>query len=356
MADQSDLHRGTRFLVIVATCVVIIWGIHEAQSVVVLFLVSGFLAVLGTVPVLWMERKGVPPAAAVLLVLAAMVGVLLCIGVVVGASLNDFSNALPFYRSRLHDMLLSLKPLLARKGLVVTDKILLGFLDPGSVMDFTTSLFAALSSALSNVLVILFTVMFILLEAGGFPAKLRAVLDSPKASFPQFSGFVNDIKRYMVIKTLINLVAGALTTVLLVVLGVDYPVLWGFLAFLLHFVPSVGSVFAAIPPVLLALIQLGGGTALLTAGGYLAIGMILGNIVEPKIMGRRLGLSTLVVFVSLVVWGSLLGVVGALLCVPLTMTVKLACEENAETRWIAVLLGPGSPLAGPPGALKKSKP
>jgi AI-2 transport protein TqsA len=340
MIDQSNSHRGTRLLVIMATCVIIIWGINQAQSFVVLFLVSGFLAVIGTVPVRWMEQKGVPSVAAVLIVLTAMVTLMLGIGAVVGSSLNDFSNALPVYQTKIQDMLLSLKPLLTRKGIPITNKILLGYLNPGAVMNFTASLFTALGSTLSNIVVILFTVLFILLEAAGFPAKLRCVLDNPKAVFPQYARFVNDIKRYMVIKTLLNLIGGVLTTVWLVILGVDYPVLWGFLAFLLHFVPSVGSVVAAVPAVILATIQLGGGSAALTAGGYLVIGTVLGNIVEPKIMGQRLGLSTLAVFVSLIVWGSLLGVVGALLCVPLTMTVKLACEEYDETRWIAVLLGP----------------
>ena len=353
MTDQSDSQSGTRFLIIAATSVIIIWGIYQAQSVVVLFLVSGFLAVIGTVPVLWMERKGVPSVAAVLIVVAAMVTFLLSIGVVVGASLNDFSNALPVYQARFHDMLLSLKQLLARKGIVLTDKVLLDYLNPAALMNYTAGLFTALSSALSNIVLILFTVVFILLEASSFPAKIRAILENPKAAFPQYSGFVNDIKRYMVIKTLINLIAGTLTTLWLVILGVDYPVLWGFLAFLLHFVPSVGSVVAAIPAVLLALLQLGGGSAVLTAGGYLAIGMVLGNIIEPKVMGRRLGLSTLVVFLSLIVWGSLLGVVGALLCVPLTMTLKLACEGNEETRWIAVLLGPEISRVRPPGVSKK---
>jgi AI-2E family transporter len=138
--------------------------------------------------------------------------------------------------------------------------------------------------------------------------------------------------------------AGALdgtTAVWLSVLGVDFPVLWGSLASLLHFVPSVGAIVAAVPAVLLALVQLGGASAVLTAIGYLVIGMVLGNIVEPRIMGRRLGLSTLVVFVSLIFWGNLLGLVGALLCVPLTMTLKLACETSEDTQWIAVLLGPG---------------
>jgi predicted PurR-regulated permease PerM len=195
--------------------------------------------------------------------------------------------------------------------------------------------------------------MFILLEASSFPAKLRSVLDSPQAAFPQFTRFVKDIKRYMVIKTLINLIAGMMTAIWLSILGVDFPVLWGFLAFLLDFIPSVGLIVAAVPAVLLAFVQLGAGSAALAAAGYLIIGMVLGNIVEPKIMGRRLGLSTLVVFVSVIFWGYLLGLVGALLCVPLTMTVKLACEASEETRWIAVMLGPGTSPEGTPAVSGK---
>jgi len=340
MSDQNASRRGTRPLIIAAALVIIIWGINQAQSVVVLLLVSMFLAVIGTVPVLWMERKRIPSVVAVVVVVTAMIALLLSIGVVVGASLNSFSNALPFYQTRAQDMLFALKELLARNGIAITDEILLGYINPAAVMDLTASLFTALSSVLSNTVLILFTVVFILLEASSFPAKLRSVLDQPHAVFPQVTKFVNDIKRYVVIKTLINLIAGTLTAVWLAILGVDFPILWGFLAFLLHYVPNIGSIVAAVPAVLLALIQLGGGSAILVAAGYVAIGMIVGNIVEPRIMGHRLGMSTLVIFVSLVFWGNLLGLIGALLCVPLTMTVKLACEASEETRWIAMLLGP----------------
>jgi len=192
-------------------------------------------------------------------------------------------------------------------------------------------------------LLILFTITFMLLEASGLPGKLRLVHEYPRSSLPKFTKFVDDIKRYMVIKTLLNLIAGTLITLWLSLLGVDFPVLWGFLAFLLHFVPSVGSIVAAVPAVLLALIQLGGGSALLTAAGYIVIGMTVGNVVEPRIMGHRFGMSPLVVFLSLIFWGNLLGLVGALLCVPLTMTVKLACEASEDARWVAVLLGPEIP-------------
>jgi predicted PurR-regulated permease PerM len=124
------------------------------------------------------------------------------------------------------------------------------------------------------------------------------------------------------------------------VIGVDFPILWGLLAFLLNYVPTIGSIIAAVPAVLLALIQLGPASALAVTGCYVAINIGMGNVIEPRYMGRGLGLSTLVVFLSLVVWGWLLGPVGMFLSVPLTMTAKMALEANPSTTWIAYLLGP----------------
>ena len=353
MAEKNNALSGMHFLVIAAALVIILYGINQAQSVVVLLLVYFFLSVVGTVPVLWMERKGVPTLPAVLLVVAAMVVILLSVGVVVGASLNSFTNALPFYQTRMHEMLLEIRALFAKRGLSVTDKVLLGYVNSEAIMNFIGSMLTELSSLLSSTLLILLTVMFILLEASSFPVKLRSVTDQPKAVFPQVTRFVIDIKRYMVISTVLNLITGVLITIWLSILGVDFPVMWGFLAFLLHFIPNVGSIIAAVPAVLLALVQLGGGSAALTAGGYLVIGTVVGNVIAPRVMGRRLGLSTLAVFLSLIFWGNLLGVVGALLCVPLTMTLKLGCEANESTRWIAVLLGPEIPSEVSPAVSKK---
>ena len=196
-----------------------------------------------------------------------------------------------------------------------------------------------MGSAVSIIVLILLMVTFILLEASSFPVKLRAILGNPHQVFPQFTKFVHDIKRYIVIQTILNLVGAVIIGLWLFFLGVDYPVLWAFLAFLLHFVPNLGSIVAAIPAVLLALIQLGVGPAILVAAGYLVIGFILGNVIGPRVMGRKLGLSTLVVFLSLIFWGSLLGPIGVVLCIPLTMTLKFAFENGQSTRWIAILLG-----------------
>jgi predicted PurR-regulated permease PerM len=339
MTEQSHLYRGTRVLVIIAALVIIIGGVNQAQSVLVTFLVSIFLAVIGTPLVLWLERKRIPSVVAVLTVVAGMITLLLIVGAVVGTSLNSFSDALPFYQTRIQEKVSVFKALLAKKGVGITDKVLLEYINPVKVMSLTAGMVGGLGSVLSNMVLILLTVTFILLEASSFPVKLRAVLGDPQAAFPQFTRFVDDIKRYMVIKTVISLAAGILIWIWLSILGVDFPVLWGFLAFLLHYVPNLGSIIAAVPAVLLALIQLGMGPAALAAAGYLAVNFILGNVVEPRLMGRRLGLSTLVVFLSLIVWGSLLGPIGVVLCIPFTMTLKFACECSEDTRWIAMLLG-----------------
>ena len=339
MADKSDPLRGTRFLVIAAALVIIIYGVNQAQSVVALFLVAVFLALIGTPPVLWLERKHVPSFVAVMIVIAVMITLVLSIGGVVGASLNTFSEVLPFYQARIHEQVMALKAMLADKNVVVTEKVLLEYLNPGSVISLIAGFFAGMGSVLSDIILVLLTVTFILLEASSFPIKLRSVLGDPQRAFPQVTKFVNDIRRYMIIKTIISLIAGVTIGLWLYILGVDFPILWGFVAFLLHYIPNLGQILAAIPAVLLALLQFGMGHAALAAAGYLVVGFILGNVVEPRLMGRQLGLSTLVVFLSLMLWGGLLGPIGVVLCVPITMSLKFAFESSESTRWIAVLLG-----------------
>lgn len=340
MVARGNEPQGVRILFIMAALVVIIWGIHQAQSVLVPFLVSVFLAVIGTSPLLWLERKRVPSVIAVLLVVGGIIGILVIIGALVGTSINRFSNALPFYEARIQEQFSTLNELLTSKEIESPDKLMLKYVNPGAVMSLTASLFSGLGSVLSNIVLILLTLTFILLEASSFPVKFRTVLGVPQAAFPQLSRFVDTMKRYMVIQTAISLTAGILVGIWLAILGVDFPVLWGLLAFLLHYVPNLGSIIAAIPAVLLALIQLGMGRAALVASGYIVIFFTLGNIVQPRLMGRGLGLSTLVVFLSLIFWGSLLGLVGMVLSIPITMAFKIAFESNENTRWIALLLGP----------------
>jgi AI-2 transport protein TqsA len=341
MNEQNDLRRGTRILIIVGMIAVIAMSIKQAQSTLAWLLFAIFLAVIGTPPVLWLERKRVPYMVAVLLVVAGMATGLVVMGALVGASLNSFYTDLPTYQALLQKRILTLQAFLAAHGITITDTLLVHQIDPEAVKKWTFSLLSGLGSAMFELVMILITVTFIFLEARSFSFKLHAILGDPQIGIHLFMRFIHDIRRYMDIKTVMSLTEGILIVVLLYILGVDFPILWGFLAFLLHYVPNIGGFIAAVPAVLLAFIELGIGRAVQVAIGYLAVEFILGNLLEPMLMGRRLGLSTLVVIVSLIFWGNLLGIAGVVLCIPLTMTLKFVCENNKNTRWIAVLLGPG---------------
>ena len=349
MIDKRVSDRVIRLLVIAATLVIIIDGINRAQAALVSLMVAAFFAVLGTPPVLWLERKKVPNVVAVLLVVAAMIGILLVAGVIVGTSINSFYSELPSYQTRLQEQITAFNGFLAAKGIRGVDKVLVNHFNPAAVMNLTARLFASLGSALSDIVLILLSVSFILFEASSFPVKLRAVLGHPQQVFPQFTRFVGNMERFMFIHTFFSLATGVLLGIWLAILGIDFPVLWGFLTFLFNYVPNVGSIVASFPPILLALIQHGLGSAFLTAAGYLVVNFAIGNVIEVKVMGQRLGLSTLVVFFSLLFWGSLLGPIGMVLCIPLTMTLKFVCENNADTEWMAVFLGPeDNPNLGTP--------
>lgn len=339
MTEQINSFRGFRILVGAAAFVIIIAGVYIAQSVVVLILFSLFLALLGIQPVLWLKKKHIPSGIAVLIVIFIMIVILLLISAQIGSSFSGFIDQMPLFQLSIREQILELSAYLSSKGFSGTQKLLLDYVKPEVLLKLTANLLSGLSSVLSDLALVLLTVTFILLEVSSFPIKLRAVLGDPKQKFPKFTEFINDMKRYMVIKTFLSLATGVLIAFWLYILDVDYPILWGFIAFLLNYIPNIGSIVAAIPALILSFIQFGIGSTVLVMIGYTVVNFIIGNVIEPRLMGRKFGLSTLVVFLSLVFWGALLGLVGAILSVPLTMTLKFAFENNESTQWIAVFLG-----------------
>jgi predicted PurR-regulated permease PerM len=221
------------------------------------------------------------------------------------------------------------------------------YLNPGSVMRFFSSMFNAFSSLLSNGLLILLIVIFMLLEAAILPSKVRALPGLKEETWEGLNETVETIRHYMALKTAVSILTGFMIYILLIILGVDFPLLLALLAFLLNFVPNIGSFIAGVPAVLLAVIEFGVGKAVIVAIGYVAINTLVGNVIEPRVMGRGLGLSPLIIIISLIFWGWVLGPVGMLLSVPLTAALRLALDSAEETRWIAVLMGP-APETPPP--------
>lgn len=339
MITQNVQSRGMNILIGIAAVVIIIAGIYLAQSIIVLLLVSIFLSLLAAPAVFWLKKKGINTVFSVTIVMTCMLIVLALISLPIAASISSYSDELPMLQSRIRQQIAEFSVVLDGMGITDSEKILLNYINPESIMKLTSGLLAGLSSALSDLLLILLTVAFVLLEASSFPKKLRIIMGDPDIAFPQVIKFVLDIKRYMIIKTIINLAAGILITAWMYILGIQFPILWGFLVFIFHYVPNIGAILAVVPAAIFAFVQIGIGSAVLVVTGNLIVGFIIGNMLEPRIMGRSLGLSTLVVFLSLILWGGLLGLIGAILCIPLTMTLKLAFESNKNTHWIAVLLG-----------------
>jgi predicted PurR-regulated permease PerM len=286
-----------------------------------------------------MVGKGVSAPLAILVVIFVIIAVGSFVTGFLGASIGEFVKAYPRYTAALEERFSGIYQWLEGRGVDMDNIDILGRIDAGTVMGYTALVLNSFKDMLANGFLIIVTAVFMLLEASSFPKKLMGILGDPEGSMPHFEEFTSEIKRYLAFKTWICLATGAVATVLCLAVGVDYPFLWGSLAFLLNYIPTIGSFIAAIPPVLLAFVQFGFTRAIVVAAGYVALNLIIGNFIEPRVMGRGLGLSTLIVFLSLIFWGWVFGPVGMILSVPLTMMMKIALESREDTKWIAVLLG-----------------
>ena len=331
-----------RFLVVFAAFVIVVSGLKMAGPLLVPFLLAVFIAMIVSPLLAWLKSFRVPSVLAILMVVLLLLGVGLILGAVIGSSLTDFRHEVPAYSQKLSAMSERAQQWLSLRGFEIDAQQWQNSFDPGAVMKLVGSTLASFGNVMTNAVMILLTVIFILTENIGFGEKLR-LARGKGVSAEWLSKFSGSVHSYLAIKAAISAGTGVIIFIWLTILGVDYAVLWGLLAFLLNFVPTVGSFIAAVPAVLLALVQLGALYAGLSLGGFIVVNLVMGNVIEPRLMGKGLDLSPLVVFVSLVLWGWVLGPVGMLLSIPLTIMIKIALESQSETRWISVMLGGTNP-------------
>lgn len=337
--DYKKTVAANNVIVSFAAFVIIIAGMKASTQIIVPFLLAIFIAVLCAPLMIWLKAKKVPSGLAIFSVVAMFFLLAATFGTVIGASLSAFYQDLPEYEQKLQLQGQAGIAWLQGMGVEIDQTILSDYIDPGAAMKMVAQVFSGLGGVLTNTFLIVFSVIFILFEASDFPDKVRRALGSKTKAIEHFQSFSDSVQRYLLIKTLVSIGTGIFAGIVLAIIGVDYAILWGLIAFLLNYIPNIGSIIAAVPPMLIAMIQLGPMSSLLVAGLYMVINTLFGNVVEPRYMGRSLGLSTLVVFISLVFWGWVFGPVGMLLSIPLTMVVKIALENSERHRWIAVLLG-----------------
>ncbi len=338
MAKPIITLNGLKIVIMLGMLVIVLTGIRFAADIIVPFILALFIAVVLQPVVRRLVRLRLPRVLAITLPIVLIVVLMALLVAYLGTSLNELARTLPHYRTSLAVPLLHLEPWLQRAGIEVSMEELLKYIDPNAAMTLVTALLAQLSSAMTSIFLLLLTVVFMLLEVPQLPAKLQPLMTRPVEGMAAIQRALDSVSHYLVLKTAISLATGLVVWGMLTVLEVRFAFVWALLAFALNYIPNIGSVLAAVPPIAQVLVFSGFYAALVLLAGYLLVNLIFGNILEPRVMGRGLGLSTLVVFLSLIFWGWLLGPVGMLLSVPLTIIAKIALEQTQGGKSIALLL------------------
>ena len=332
---------GVRFWIISASMVIVVAGMKEMRNLILMILMAVFITAVSLTPFQWLSKKKVPEVLALILVIITIMGILYGFVILLGASVNGFSERLPFYQERFDELWLSAHHSLVSAGLVDKDANMMNIIESTNIMKSSGSAVASVGKLVSDPLITMFIYIFMMLEVTIFGKKMKLL--SPNA-LGGIQVIVGNIRKYFAVKFLTSFSTGLVIYLGLLWIGVDFPLLWGLIAFILNFIPSIGSIFAAIPAVLLAFIQLDPISGLLTGILYLVTNVLIGSIIEPPLMGRNLGLSPFIVFVSILLWGFVLGPVGMLISAPLTMIIKIIFDNRKTTHAVGIILGDKSSL------------
>ena len=343
--NELEKKPGARFLFILACLVVIVYGLQFAAPILLPSALALFLAVLSLPVMAWLVNHRIPSGFATLITVLVNVAVIGLLILLASPSVAELQDNLDQYAFDLQERWGQLMAWMENStGFEISDYLTVGIIDPGAVVDIARGTIGRIAQFLSTTFVVFLIMAFMLSEATVFPKKFRYISGARAGDEDRFTKIATEIQSYLGIKTVVSLATGLVLGIWAYALGLDFFVLLGMIAFLLNYVPTVGSIIAAIPAILLSVITFGTlPHVILVAGGYIAVNIIVGNIIEPRWMGRSLGLSTLVVILSLLFWGWAWGPLGALLSVPLTVGVKILLENTEDLRWMAILLDKGPP-------------
>ncbi|HVG96939.1 MAG TPA: AI-2E family transporter [Chloroflexota bacterium] len=341
-ADSAGAPDLTRFLVVLASLVIILAGLKAAADILSPVLLA-LLIVMVISPVRrWLVGRGASPGLAGGLLGLAVVLVTLAVLWFVAGSVAQLAVALPTYREEAGAQVAAVQAGLAARGVDAGPGADVVQQSLDSALSVVLSFIGGLVGAVASVGWMLYLFLFMLVDARGFPARLRRGLGAERPVVERLTRYARALSDFISIKAGLGLLAATGDVVLLSVLGVDFALLWGVLSFLMSFIPSIGYLIALIPPVLVALLQHGPGTALIVLVGYQLINGLVDSVLGPRLLGRGLDVAAIVTILSLVLWGFILGPVGALLSVPLTVLVKMVVLDHyPASRWLSVTLGDG---------------
>jgi predicted PurR-regulated permease PerM len=343
---------GFRALLGLGAAVLVIAGLKAGAVVLQPIAFALFLGVLSLPLFAWMRARRVPLTLAVAATMLAIVAVLAGFVVLLLGSLGEAREVAPTYARVVQERLSYTVEWWSAKGIDLGNWLPEGIRDGKALVGLAGGTLKWFLSFLSAATISLLVLVFLLFEFATFPEKLTAAPHHVQVGFARFRQVSFQLQRYVLIKTLMSALIGISAALWVGFLDVDFAVLLGLVAFGAHFIPNIGALLAAVPAMLFAFVQYDAVKAMAVGVGYLVLGTVLGNLAEPALMGHRLGLSPLVVFLSLVVWGWIWGPLGMFLSVPLTMTVKILLGHNPRWSWVAALLDSAPPAPpAPPEAI-----
>ena len=330
----QPLAAATGFVVILVGAL----ALREVASLILPIVIGLLIALVAWPMVGALERRGVGHRFALGATITVVLAVVLLAAGIAALSVGELVVQLPRYEGRLSAVAATLPGRLEQLGIRVDPASVAALISPERIFAFVRPVASAVSEAGGALFVVAFTLIYALVGGAGFRARATATLGPTHPAVSGMERFGSDVQRYLVVRTELGLFAAILSAALLFVLGVPLPVLWGVLVFFASFVPNIGTIIALIPPTVLAFLEGGPAVAAFVVAGYGLINFAQDQFLQPVVMGSELNLSPLVVFVAVIVWAWILGPVGALLAVPLTIGLVMGLESFPTSRGLAKLL------------------
>jgi predicted PurR-regulated permease PerM len=326
-----------RVMLVLAATVIVLVGIRLGAPILNPIFFALVLSLLFSPIYSWLKHRGLPSPVVLVIMLVVISALFMGLFFILGVSISRFSERIGFYTSQLNSQVVNLDALLERLGLSNVD--LRDVVKPNVLANALGTVLSGVAGFLSDLFLILMIMLFLLGEGPAMMNRLRAGAGRDNPQVERLTAVGRSVVRQFGLRAIVNLVTGAGVTVLLLLLGVDFPLLWGILTFFLSFVPYIGLVLAVTPAVVLALAEFDVTRAVLVIVGVIVINVLAENVLSPVMMGRGLNISPTIVFLSFIFWAWLLGGPGAFLALPITLFVAVMLDTFPETRWLASLMG-----------------
>jgi len=347
--QRTAMPRALVMLLGAAAAVIVLWGVRATAWLIGPMMLA-FVLVIALSPVQgWLRRHNWPNWLTTIVLIVLLGGLLAVLMLVVVVSLAKLGALLPQYADRADEILQSLSTSLERFGVQPGQlQDAADDLDPARLVAFIGTLLGGLTSAASSAVFLICLLLFISIEAGGIDRRLAVISADRPGLTTAFRSFARSTRSYLVVSTIFGFIVGVLDTAVLAVIGVPLPVLWGVLAFITNFVPNVGFIVGLVPPALLALLTLGVPEMLIVIAAYCVLNFVIQSLLQPRFVGDSVGLAMTTTFVALVFWAWLLGPIGALLAIPLTLLIKaLLVDVDPTAHWATALVGSLAPEPRP---------